>query len=210
MGNDGAETRERIMAATKDALIEKGFSGLTMSDIAARSNTSTSLLHYHFDTKEELLIAFLDFQVEAINTDIAAIADDNPIDRIHELLSWYVVHADQEQERQAFHVALLELRVNAPRNEQFRSRIRQADRAIRAGLESAIEDGINADLIRHIDPAETAALLLAAADGANTRRLFTGEAIYERTVEEALTDQLLADVFSADALARWRSLLEGL
>lgn len=198
------------MEATKDALIDTGFFELTMSDIAGRSETSTSLLHYHFDTKEELLIAFLDYQVERIRADIASMADDNPIDRMHELLHWYVVHADREQERQAFHIALLELRVNASRNEAFRSRIQAADLAIRDGLESAIDDGIEAGLIAPVDPAETAAFLLAAADGANTRRLFTGEAIYERTVEDQLTELLLADLFSTEALARWRSLLEEL
>ena len=207
MGADGEATREQIMEATYEALIETGYADLTMSDIANASGTSTSLLHYHFDTKEDLLVAFLDHLVENIERDLDEEAPDDPIGRLHYILQWYVV-SPEEKEREAFHVALLELRVQAPRNDRYRSRIREADRVIREALTRAIEDGIDEGLIAGESPETVAAVILAAADGAETRWLMTGEAIYSDFVTGGITDYLLTDLFTVDARKRWDELTE--
>lgn len=207
MSADGAETRDRIMEATYEALVETGYADLTMNDIATFSNSSTSLLHYHFDTKEDLLVAFLEDLVANIEEDLAERAPSDPIDRIHHIVRWYILDPD-EKEREAFHVALLELRVQAPRNDRYRRRIREADRVIRDGLTHAIEDGIEADLIEPGDPEATAALLLATVDGAETRLLMTGEDIYAETVHDAFSERLLASVLTPEGIKRWRTLTE--
>ncbi len=43
------------MEATYRALCANGFASLTMQDIADEAEKSTSLLHYHYDTKRDLL-----------------------------------------------------------------------------------------------------------------------------------------------------------
>ncbi|PSQ42055.1 TetR family transcriptional regulator, partial [Halobacteriales archaeon QS_9_68_42] len=53
------ETRERITNATYRALCDHGYAALTMQDIADECDCSKSLLHYHFDTKEDLLVELL-------------------------------------------------------------------------------------------------------------------------------------------------------
>lgn len=207
MSEEGKATREHIMEATYDALIESGYAALTMSDIAAASGTSTSLLHYHFDTKEDLLVAFLEHLVDSIERDLADASANDPIERLHAILQWYDVQPG-ESEREAFHVALLELRVQAPRNERYRRRIREADRVIRDGIVSAIVDGVDTGLVETEDPDTAAAVILAAADGAETRWLMTGEEVYGGFVEGGLTEYLLANLFTPEARDRWRSLVE--
>lgn len=48
------------MGATYRALCEHGYAELTMRDIAEESDRSKAALHYHYDDKEGLLVAFLD------------------------------------------------------------------------------------------------------------------------------------------------------
>jgi len=49
------------MEATYRALCAHGYADLTTQDIADESETSKASLHYHYDTKEELLLSFLDY-----------------------------------------------------------------------------------------------------------------------------------------------------
>lgn len=55
-----AETRAEILEATNRALCEHGYAGLTVQRIADEASVTSAAIHYHFDTKEELLNAFLD------------------------------------------------------------------------------------------------------------------------------------------------------
>ncbi len=50
-----AERRTEILEVTCEVVIERGFAGTRISDVAKRLDVSTSLIHYHFDSKEQLL-----------------------------------------------------------------------------------------------------------------------------------------------------------
>jgi len=65
------ETRDRLMDATYRALCEHGYAALTMQDIADEGDCSKSLLHYHYDTKEELLVALLAYLLERFEARVA-------------------------------------------------------------------------------------------------------------------------------------------
>jgi AcrR family transcriptional regulator len=49
------ERRTEILETTCEVVIERGFAGTRISDVARRLNVSSSLIHYHFDSKEQLL-----------------------------------------------------------------------------------------------------------------------------------------------------------
>ena len=68
-----AETIERIMQSTVDTVARRGAEGATLKDIATGAGVSKALLHYHFKSKEELLIESLKY----LSKDIAGeILDD--------------------------------------------------------------------------------------------------------------------------------------
>ncbi|MEL7259937.1 MAG: TetR/AcrR family transcriptional regulator [Pseudomonadota bacterium] len=52
-----ADSRERIITATTDLFLEKGFAGTSMSTIAKASDMTKASLYYHFSGKEDLFIA---------------------------------------------------------------------------------------------------------------------------------------------------------
>jgi AcrR family transcriptional regulator len=51
------ETRGRLIRATIDLLIERGYARLTVADIARRAGVSNGARVHHFRTKEELVVA---------------------------------------------------------------------------------------------------------------------------------------------------------
>lgn len=51
------ETRGRLMQATIDLLIERGYARLTTADIAKRAGVSNGARVHHFRTKEQLVVA---------------------------------------------------------------------------------------------------------------------------------------------------------
>lgn len=52
-----ADSRERIITATTNLFLEKGFAGTSMSAIASASDMTKASLYYHFSGKEDLFIA---------------------------------------------------------------------------------------------------------------------------------------------------------
>lgn len=52
-----AETRKRLLDATIDLLIERGYARLTTADIAKRAGVSSGARVHHFRTKEDLVVA---------------------------------------------------------------------------------------------------------------------------------------------------------
>lgn len=53
-------TRARILAATDELFGQLGFDATSTRDIAERSGVNKALIHYHFGSKDELLVALLD------------------------------------------------------------------------------------------------------------------------------------------------------
>ena len=66
---------ERILEAAERCIGRKGFSGATMQDIAAEAGVSKALVHYHFQSKEQVLVevqARAYRRVAAVVTELAA------------------------------------------------------------------------------------------------------------------------------------------
>ncbi|WP_144427216.1 TetR/AcrR family transcriptional regulator [Halolamina pelagica] len=75
-------TRESIMRATYLALCEHGYAGLTIQRIGECFEKSKSLLYHHYDDKDELLLAFLQFMLEEHESSVPETDDDGPRERL--------------------------------------------------------------------------------------------------------------------------------
>lgn len=58
--SDGASTRELILQATRRRLIEQGYANLSVREIAADAGVNHALIGYHFNGKQQLVLAVLD------------------------------------------------------------------------------------------------------------------------------------------------------
>ena len=185
------ETRDRLMDATYRALCEHGYAALTMQDIADEGDCSKSLLHYHYDTKEELLVALLAYLLERFEARVAPEGAE-PREQLVELVDLFCFGERRgRSEHLAFHTALLELRAQAPHNEAFRNQLRENDEQVHATVTAIIERGVERGRFRPVDANRTAALLLAAIQGARIRWVTLGDEYAPERVREALVSDVI-------------------
>ncbi|WP_144922631.1 TetR/AcrR family transcriptional regulator [Halorubrum salsamenti] len=168
--SDEPSAADEIMDGVYRALRAHGYADVTMQDIADECSKSKSLLHYHYDTKEDLLVAFLDHVISDSERRIAAHADDPPAERLAGFIGWFVFEPGAV-DREAFHIALLELRTQGPFNEPIREQLARSDRLLRSTVVDILDSGIEEGVFRDVDVEETAALLVATLDGARTRQI---------------------------------------
>jgi AcrR family transcriptional regulator len=166
---DGAERsgpEEEIMHATYEALCEHGYAELTVQRIAEQLGKSTAAIHYHYDTKDELLVAFLRYLLDGIDEWLDREPDADPRRRLEALLDG-LLPAEPHDER--FTVAMLDMRAQAPHNDAYREQFVERDAYTRELLESAIADGIDEGTFRGREPETVARSLMTVVDGGWTR-----------------------------------------
>jgi AcrR family transcriptional regulator len=60
----GRGARERILAAAVDRIAQDGIDDMRIARVATQAGVSTSLVHYHFETREALLAEALEYSYE--------------------------------------------------------------------------------------------------------------------------------------------------
>ncbi|EMA05561.1 transcriptional regulator, TetR family [Haloarcula vallismortis] len=161
-----SDQTEEIMQATYRALREHGYADLTIQRIADEYGKSTAAVHYYYDTKDDLLAAFLDYLLERFVDSIHAVETTDPEARLDLLLDELLV---KPQENPDLSVALLEMRSQAPYKEAFSDRFRQNDEYIRYLLKAVINHGIDEGVFNDVDAEHVTRSLLTIIDGARTR-----------------------------------------
>jgi AcrR family transcriptional regulator len=166
------ETSTEIMRATGRALCEHGYSDLTMQRIADESSMTTAAIHYHFDTKTELLNAFLDDLIERFEQQLACDASDP---REHLVAFLDAIFTPTETSADDFPIALMELKAQAPYHEAYRERFIELDETMCDVLATAVRDGIDVGHFDEADPEEVARFVSTAINGGHARTVALGE-----------------------------------
>ncbi len=85
-------TRETILEAAESLFGELGFDASSTREISERSGLNKALIHYHFESKDELLAAVLDRHYDRLaQVVLAAAADATTVeDRLRKVLDAYV------------------------------------------------------------------------------------------------------------------------
>lgn len=195
MSRPDPDVHTEIMEATHDALCTHGFTALTMQDIADECDKSKSLLHYHYDTKEELLVSFVEFLLESFEARVEEIEHLPPAARLIEFLDWFVFDPE-DSERARFHLALLEFRSQGAFDDRYRDQLRRSDDLLRETLEEIFEEGIEEGVFEPVDVPETAATIVATIDGARTRQITLDRSDYTPIARDVIVDRLIEPVLA--------------
>jgi TetR/AcrR family transcriptional repressor of bet genes len=67
-----AERRAEIVAAFRTVLGERGYAGTTIAEVARAAGLRQGLLHYHFESKQEILLALLEALASGIEARVQA------------------------------------------------------------------------------------------------------------------------------------------
>ncbi len=171
--SESSDTRESIMRATYCALCKHGYADLTMQDIAEEFEKSKSLIHYHYETKEDLFVAFLDYLLDHFHDHVESIESDDPAERLRRLLDLFESGPSDDENRD-FQVAMLEILAQAPYNDAYHEQLQRNSNDLHDLVADIVRDGIEAGQFDAVDPDEAATLLLAAVNGVRIRRATLG------------------------------------
>ncbi|WP_227379637.1 TetR/AcrR family transcriptional regulator [Haladaptatus halobius] len=192
-----ADTREIIMKATYHALCEHGYADLTIQRIGDHFEKSKSLLYHHYDSKDELLLDFLEFMLEHYKANIPRTDYDDAHAHLQALLD-HVFPDELEAERRKFMAAMVELRAQAAHDDAYREHFTRSDSFFHDRIAEIVRMGIKEGVFRDIDPDRTAALLVTTITGAMTRRTTADGDVaipaVRRELQQYIESQLLTEV----------------
>ncbi|SDK36065.1 TetR/AcrR family transcriptional regulator [Natronorubrum texcoconense] len=167
-GTDDTDPHDsEIVWAVMQALAKHGYADLTTKKIAAEYSRGESALYYHYDSKDDLICAFLDSSLDWFDQELDAIDAADPDERLFEaceILIGNVLDPDDGGEYAGLYIALAELSAHAPYNETFRERLVKQQRSVIEKLAAILDDGIEDGTFRPVDPEATAAFLVVTCD----------------------------------------------
>ncbi len=89
----GLETRDRILAATRDLLAEGGLEGATLNAICKRAEIQPGSFYNLFDSKEEVVLTVVRQAITAVDPDPSGSGSDS----VSDLVSAYVRFITEEE-----------------------------------------------------------------------------------------------------------------
>lgn len=191
----GEDTTDELMRATYCALCKHGFADLTMQDIADESSKSKATLHYHYDSKRDLLVAFLDYLYERFKERVAASGGETPSEQLLAFVDAVMTPPPRDRQEE-FQTAILEIKAQAPYEDDFRERLARFDELVYDRVLTIVAAGVeDGTFSADVDPGMVASFFVTVVSGAHTRHVVEGRQP-EGTVEalaEYVESKLLAD-----------------
>ena len=191
-------TDDEIMDATFAALCEHGYADLTMQSIADEFGKSKSLLHYHYDSKEDLIVSFMEHLLKGFLEEFDDDSDADPLDQLLRMADIVVQGSGDGDGPDDVHMALLGLRAQAPYDEALRDQLVTNDRHIRDTIADIVRAGVEEGQFRDdVDPEQFAAVFRSAIEGAQSHDVILGDDAPTETalsgIEELLIERLLVE-----------------
>ncbi len=158
-------SRQQVLDAAIAVLAKKGITGTSIQDIADSAGLSKGAVHYHFESKEELLERVLDRCCEVVEGRVRAAFSEPgvPLERVQRALrEMWIVRRDGERELRVMGELHLLARQNPRIREACGLALQRARRQIiDIGLRELVAMGLKPKVSVEVIPR----LLLATLDG---------------------------------------------
>jgi uncharacterized protein (TIGR02246 family) len=158
-----AERRNEILETTCEVVIERGFAGTRIADVAKRLEVSSSLIHYHFDSKEQLLAEAFEHYA---NKDVAEMEGEiesapTALGKLERVIQNYVPEGSDDVEWMLW----IDGWGEALRNPMMKKISQQLDEQSTELLARIIRNGVESGEFTCPDPTASAMRLTALVDG---------------------------------------------
>jgi len=145
-----SDIRQQILTTAKGLLIEHGYHGLSMRQIAEAVGVSKAALYYHFKDKEEILLAILVAYLEEIEAVIDSVEAESTNSRERVLMLIESVLSQPAEERAVIRLSSQEMaQLSAPARATF---IRAYHDKFINKIRSLLQAGMNGGNLRPMDP----------------------------------------------------------
>jgi AcrR family transcriptional regulator len=199
-----AGARERILAAAVRLIASDGIDDVRIARIAMEAGVSTSLVHYHFETREALLAEALDYSYTRAG-DARITSGELPAGSHAERLALMIdqclpttvsLHEDW--------VLWVELWLRAVRHPQLRPVAEELYARLRAWFAQEIAAGVGDGEFERCDPEEVADRAVALLDGYGVRTLIGDSQMPLERARRAVGSQLARDLGLGERLTSAR------
>jgi AcrR family transcriptional regulator len=168
----GSRARERILAAAVERIASDGIDDMRIARVAMQAGVSTSLVHYHFDTREALLAEALEYSYELaadVRLGDGESEASNHVERLAGLVDQFLPYPGHLERDW---ILWIELWLRTVRHPELRPTAVRLYGRMHDWLAEAIAAGIEARAFREdADPDRAADRLMALADGYGVRVL---------------------------------------
>lgn len=184
--------RTEILEATHRSLCTHGYADLTLDKIATETDTSKSLICYHYETKQALFSAFLDYLYEQYTTLLSSVEGRTPPQELEALLEVVLTPRDG---RPTLQQALVELTIQAHHDDSLQSRLVDFETALVERLQKIIDAGIESGgFDPELESKVAAELLATTIMGAHMRQTVSDRSVdhLKRTLMSYIEEHFLA------------------
>ncbi len=186
------QRREELIKATYYEVAEKGYSAVTLQDIAKRAGVSKGSTLYYFATKEDLFLGALEWMIRQfdIRNGEAIAKVEDPIEKVKALIESIFGSA---QESRQFFLAYSDFVSIGTRNKRFHDLNAKFYDGCCGHNREIIEVGIKTGVFRQLDVEEASAMMRALVDGLMLQWFFSSEGTfddYRRRCERIVLDYL--------------------
>jgi AcrR family transcriptional regulator len=190
----GADTRERILAAAVRRIASEGIDGVRIARIAMDAGVSASLVHYHFDTREELLAEALAWSYEHVGTQRAEIEQD--ADATHAQRLGRIVDQCLPLTAELYEdwVVWMELWLRAVRHPELQPVAQELYARLHDWFADEIAAGVAAGEFARCDAGEVADRTLSLCDGLGVRHVIGDQTITLDGARSIVTGSLARDL----------------
>ena len=187
--------RERILAAAVERIARDGIDDVRIARIAMDAGVSTSLVHYHFETRDALLEEALEYSYELAGDVRIGEGEGEARDHTHRLAAMIDQCLPYPGMLERDFILWVELWLRASRRPELRPTASKLYARMHEWFSQAIEAGVESGEFRPTDAPRLANRALALLDGFGIRAL-VGDLTIEHARAEAWA--MLADELGLD------------
>jgi AcrR family transcriptional regulator len=170
-----SRTRARILDAAVRRIAREGIDEVRIARIATDAGVSPALVHYHFDSREALLVEALEHSYELAGSARAAAAEDGPATtRLAAMIDGCLPLPGEQRDDWLLWV---ELWLRAARHPELAATAGRLYARLHEWFEEVLAEGVAAGEFAATDTARLTDRLLAAIDGYGLRALIGDPAV---------------------------------
>ncbi|HEY2930183.1 MAG TPA: TetR family transcriptional regulator C-terminal domain-containing protein [Acidobacteriota bacterium] len=170
---DEARRRQELITATYAEVAEKGFSAVTLQDVASRAGVSKGTTLYYFKSKEDLFLAVFEWLISGIGQRVeeAIRSKKKAADQLRAVLDCIFISAERNGAFYRAYLDFLGLATRDPRYAELARNFYHRCWCLETGI---VTRGITEGSFRRQSPERTASGIRALVDGLSIRWLYEG------------------------------------
>lgn len=163
---------EEIIEATYTALLKHGYADLSIARIGDELDRSKASIYHYYDSKDDLLVALLEFTVDEFEASLVTDSGQNPAEDLKRLIATLLSPQSVADDHE-YQAVLVGFRSQAITNTRIRAQFTQADDRLANKIQELIERGIAEGVFQEINTSQVAEYILATITGAMSGRVTT-------------------------------------